>query len=183
MLPPQLREGVELTGLRYRGRTYDVSIGARTTTVRLTDGTPFTVHTPAGPRRLTGTLTLPTRRPDLTPTPNAARCRPVTATSEAPGLYAAAAVDGSPSTAWSPQGAAGTLTVDLGRAAGVTSVTPAWSDVAPAAYTVETSPDGRTWGPFRAGDVARKVRMTVTSDDPGKPAGVTELAVGTRSGP
>ncbi|AEN12156.1 MULTISPECIES: discoidin domain-containing protein [unclassified Streptomyces] len=177
-LPPQLREGVELTGLRYRGRTYDVSIGPRTTTVRLTDGEPFTVHTPAGPRRLAGTLTLPTRRPDLTPTSDAARCRPAAATSEAPGLYAAAAVDGSPATAWSPQGATGTLTVDLGRAVRVASVTPAWSDVAPASYTVETSPDGRTWRAFRAGDVARKVRMTVTSDDPEKPVGVTELAVG-----
>ncbi|WP_326699627.1 discoidin domain-containing protein [Streptomyces sp. NBC_01754] len=177
-LPPQLREGVELTGLRYRGRTYDVSIGARTTTVRLTDGAPFTVHTPAGPRLLTGTLTLPTRRPDLTPTPNAARCRPATATSETPGLYAAAAVDGSPATAWSPQGTAGTLTVDLGRAVRVTSVTPTWSDTAPATHTVETSPDGRTWRAFRTGDVARKVRLTVTSQDPGKPAGVSELVVG-----
>lgn len=179
LLPPQLSRGVELTGLRFRGSTYDVSLGARTTTVRLTDGAPFTVHTPAGPRRLTGTLTLPTRRPDLTPTPDAARCRPVTATSEAPGLYAAAAVDGSPTTAWSPQGATGTLTVDLGRVVRVAGVTPVWADTAPASHTVETSPDGRTWRPFRAGDAAREVRMTVTSDDPEKPTGVTGLTVGT----
>ncbi|AWL40386.1 MULTISPECIES: discoidin domain-containing protein [unclassified Streptomyces] len=178
LLPPQLSGGVELTGLRFRGSTYDVSLGARTTTVRLTDGAPFTVHTPAGPRRLTGTLTLPTRRPDLTPTPDAARCRPATATSEAPGLYAAAAVDGSPTTAWSPQGGTGTLTVDLGRVVRVAEITPAWADTAPASYTVETSPDGRTWRPFRAGETAREVRMTVTSDDPEKPAGVTELTVG-----
>ncbi|MFJ8883420.1 glycosyl hydrolase family 65 protein [Streptomyces sp. NPDC102402] len=179
LLPPQLREGVELTGLRYRGRTYDVAIGPRTTTVRLTDGEPFTVHTPAGPRRLSGTLVLPTRRPDLAPTADAARCRPVTATSEAPGLYAEAAVDGSPSTSWSPDGATGTLTVALRRVTRIASLTPRWADVPPASHTLETTADGRTWRPFRAGDTARKVRVTVRSADPEKPAGVAELTVGT----
>ncbi|MER5633007.1 discoidin domain-containing protein [Streptomyces nitrosporeus] len=182
LLPPQLGDGVELTGLRYRGRTYDVSIGARTTTVRLTAGDPFTVHTPAGPRRLADTLTLPTRRPDLAPTPDAARCRPATASSETPGLYAEAAVDGSPATAWAPAGGTGTLTVDLERRVRVTSLSPVWTDVAPASHTLETSPDGRTWRPFRAGDVARKVRVTVTSEDPEKPAGVTGLTAGTEEG-
>ncbi|GAA2935348.1 discoidin domain-containing protein [Kitasatospora cinereorecta] len=180
LLPPQLREGVELTGLRFRGRTYDISLGARSTTVRLTDGAPFTVHTPAGPRLLSTTLTLPTRRPDLTPTSDAARCRPVTATSETPGLYAAAAVDGSPSTAWSPDGATGSLTVDLRGAHRLASLTPRWTDVAPASHALETSLDGRTWRPFRAGDAARKVRVTVTSQDAEKPTGVTELTVGTQ---
>ncbi|MFE8007420.1 discoidin domain-containing protein [Streptomyces sp. NPDC057418] len=180
LLPPQLREGVELTGLRFRGRTYDISLGARSTTVRLTDGAPFTVHTPAGPRLLSTTLTLPTRRPDLTPTSDAARCRPATATSETPGLYAAAAVDGSPSTAWSPDGATGSLTVDLRGAHRLASLTPRWTDVAPASHALETSLDGRTWRPFRAGDAARKVRVTVTSQDAEKPTGVTELTVGTQ---
>lgn len=49
MLPPQLGSGVTLTGLRHRGRTYDLAIGPRTTTVRLTSGAPFTVHSPARP--------------------------------------------------------------------------------------------------------------------------------------
>lgn len=84
MLPPQLGSGVTLTGLRYRGRTYDLAIGPRTTMVRLISGDPFTVDSPAGPRTLSGTLTLPTRRPDLAATTDAARCRPVTATSESP---------------------------------------------------------------------------------------------------
>lgn len=180
LLPPQLREGVELTGLRFRGRTYDISIGARSTTVRLTDGAPFTVHTPAGPRLLSTTLTLPTRRPDLTPTSDAARCRAATATSESPGLYAEAAVDGSPSTAWSPDGATGTLTVDLRGVRRISSLTPRWTDVAPASHALETSLDGRTWQPFRTGHAARKVRVTVTSPDPEKPTGVTELTVGTQ---
>lgn len=177
LLPPQLREGVELTGLRYRGRTYDVAVGPRTTTVRLTDGTPFTVHTPAGPRRLSGTLTLPTRRPDLTPTPDAARCRPVTATSESPGLYAEAAVDGSPSTSWSPDGATGTLTVPLRRVTRIASITPRWTDTEPASHTLETSLDGRAWRPYEPGAAARQVRLTVRSADAEKPTGVTGLTV------
>ncbi|MFD8799467.1 discoidin domain-containing protein [Streptomyces atroolivaceus] len=177
LLPPQLREGVELTGLRYRGRTYDITIGPRTTSVRLTDGEPFTVHTPEGPRRLSGTLTLPTRRPDLTPTPDAARCRPATATSEAPGLYAEAAVDGSPSTSWSPDGATGTLTVTLRQVTRIASIAPRWADAAPASHTLETSLDGRTWRPYEPGDVARQVRLTVRSADAEKPTGVTALTV------
>ncbi|MFJ2641429.1 MULTISPECIES: discoidin domain-containing protein [unclassified Streptomyces] len=177
MLPPQLGSGVTLTGLRYRGRTYDLAIGPRTTTVRLTSGAPFTVHSPDGPRLLTGTLALPTRRPDLAATTDAARCRPATATSEAPGLYAAAAVDGSPATAWYPDGRTGALTVDLGRAAAVTSAEPEWTDTHPASYHLETSPDGTRWQPYRAGTVARLVRLTVTSDDAQKPAGVRELTI------
>ncbi|MFD5210334.1 discoidin domain-containing protein [Streptomyces anulatus] len=177
-LPPQLHEGVTLKGLRYRDATYEVGIGPRTTTVRLTSGAPFTVHTARGPRRLSSTLELPTRRPDLTPTADAARCRPVTATSEAPGLYAEAAVDGAPATSWSPDGAEGSLTVDLGaRPLRLASVTPAWSDTAPASYTVETSLDGRFWRPYLAGDTARKVRVTVRSEDPEKPVGLADLRV------
>ncbi|MFJ9502838.1 discoidin domain-containing protein [Streptomyces anulatus] len=177
-LPPQLHEGVTLKGLRYRDATYEVGIGPRTTTVRLTSGAPFTVHTARGPRRLSSTLELPTRRPDLTPTADAARCRPVTATSEAPGLYAEAAVDGAPATSWSPDGAEGSLTVDLGaKPLRLASVTPAWSDTAPASYTVETSLDGRFWRPYLAGDTARKVRVTVRSEDPEKPVGLADLRV------
>ncbi|MET9657628.1 glycosyl hydrolase family 65 protein [Streptomyces sp. NPDC006510] len=177
MLPPQLGSGVTLTGLRYRGRTYDLAIGPRTTTVRLASGAPFTVHSPAGPRLLTRTLTLPTRRPDLTPTTDAARCRPATATSEAPGLYAVAAVDGSPATAWSPDGATGALTVDLGRTGAVTSAEPEWTDVRPSSYHLETSPDGTRWQPYLTGAVARLVRLTVESEDAQKPAGIKELRI------
>ncbi|MEU9762788.1 glycosyl hydrolase family 65 protein [Streptomyces sp. NPDC047987] len=177
LLPPQLGRGVTLTGLRYRGRVFDIAIGPLTTTVRLTSGTPFTLHTPTGPRLLTGTLTLPTRRPDLAATPDAARCRPVTATSESPGLYAVAAVDGSPATSWSPDGATGSLTVDLGRAAPVTSVAPEWTDARSVPYRLETSVTGTGWRPYRPGATARLVRLTVTAPDPEKPSGVRELTV------
>ncbi|MFF4670491.1 glycosyl hydrolase family 65 protein [Streptomyces sp. NPDC001279] len=177
LLPPQLGRGVTLTGLRYRGRVFDVAIGPLTTTVRLTSGAPFTLHTPTGPRLLTSTLALPTRRPDLAATTDAARCRPVTATSESPGLYAVAAVDGSPATSWSPGGATGSLTVDLGRAAPVTSVHPEWTDARSVPYRLETSMTGTRWHPYHPGATARLVRLTVTAPDPGKPPGVRELTV------
>ncbi|MFI9628130.1 glycosyl hydrolase family 65 protein [Streptomyces sp. NPDC052042] len=177
LLPPQLGRGVTLTGLRYRGRVFDIAIGPLTTTVRLTSGAPFTLHTPTGPRLLTGTLTLPTRRPDLAATTDAARCRPVTASSEAPGLYAVAAVDGSPATSWSPHGATGSLTVDLGRAAPVTSVRPEWTDARSVPYRLETSVTGAGWRPYHPGATARLVRLTVTSPDSEKPVGVRELRV------
>ncbi|MFJ1545253.1 discoidin domain-containing protein [Streptomyces sp. NPDC088246] len=177
LLPPQLGKGVTLTGLRYRGRTYDIAIGPLTTTVRLISGAPFTVHTPTGPRLLAGTLALATRRPDLARTTDAARCRPATATSETRGLYAAAAVDGSPATSWSPDGATGALTVDLGRAAPVTSVEPEWTDARFSSYRLETSVNGTDWQPYRPGVTARQVRLTVTSKDAEKPVGVRELRV------
>lgn len=177
LLPPQLGKGVTLTGLRYRGRTYDIAIGPLTTTVRLISGAPFTVHTPTGPRLLTGTLALATRRPDLARTTDAARCRPATATSETRGLYAAAAVDGSPATSWSPDGATGALTVDLGRAAPVTSVEPEWTDARFSSYRLETSVNGTDWQPYRSGATARQVRLTVTSENAEKPVGVRELEV------
>ncbi|WP_327268394.1 discoidin domain-containing protein [Streptomyces sp. NBC_01218] len=176
-LPPHLRAGVTLKGLRYRGRTYDIALGPSRTAVRLVSGAPFTVHTPAGPRRLEGTLVLPTRRPDLAPTDDVARCRTVTASSEAPGLYAEAAVDGSPATAWSPDGTTGTLTVRLDRALRIGSVTPLWSAVPPAGHTVEISVDGRSWRPYHPGATAREVRVTVVGPDTAKGTGIAELKV------
>ncbi|MFF5564465.1 discoidin domain-containing protein [Streptomyces sp. NPDC012623] len=176
-LPPQLARGVTLRGLRWQGRTYDVAIGATETTVRLTSGAPFTVHTPRGDRLLTSTLTLPTRRPDLTPTDNAARCRPASATSQEPGLYASAAVDGSPATAWVPSDATATLTVDLGRPVRVASVTPRWTDPRPASYTIETSTDATHWQPLKPGAEAGGVRVTVHAPAGRQRAGISELTV------
>ncbi|WP_329063920.1 discoidin domain-containing protein [Streptomyces sp. NBC_01429] len=176
-LPPQLARGVTLRGLRWQGRTYDVAIGARETTVRLTAGDPFTVHTPSGAQLLTSTLTLPTRRPDLTPTDDAARCRPASATSEEPGLYASAAVDGSPATAWTPSDATAALTVDLGPTTRVASVTPRWTDPRPASYEIETSTDAAHWHPFKPGADARLVRVTVRAPEGRQRSGISELTV------
>ncbi|GAA3105428.1 discoidin domain-containing protein [Streptomyces rectiviolaceus] len=160
-LPPQLKKGVTLRGMKWRGRTYDIAIGPEKTTVRLTSGSPFAIDSPKG--RLTvgegAPAVLETRRPDLKPTKDLARCRPAEATSEDPGLYAAAAVDGNTVTAWSPTAGKSALTVDLGRTSQVAAVTPKWT-VKPAGHTVETSTDGRTWH-APGTEPVRYVRLTV----------------------
>ncbi|MEU6821088.1 discoidin domain-containing protein [Streptomyces atriruber] len=182
MLPPQLDRGVTLHGLAWQGRTYDIEIGARRTTVRLTDGAPMTLDTPQGQRTVTkdAPAVLDTRRPDLTPTTNAARCTTAKASSEQPGMYAGAAFDGNSATAWVPDGARGTLTTDLTKPVRVKKVTPTWSDTKPAAHSVELSLDGRTWHRADADDprLARYVRVTVRGEAGAKEhPGVAELTV------
>ncbi|MFE7116278.1 discoidin domain-containing protein [Streptomyces sp. NPDC057654] len=180
MLPPQLARGVTLRGQRWQGRTYDIALGAHRTTVTLTHGAPFEIETPQGTRsvRAGAPAVLETRRPDLAPTRNAARCRAASATSEQPGQYAAAALDGNPATAWVPDGANGTLTADLGRPVRLSAITPRWTVVHPESYEVRTSPDGRHWSGARRGTEAGAVRyiaVTVRSSDAKKPAGIVEL--------
>ncbi|MGP3774039.1 discoidin domain-containing protein [Streptomyces sp. SDT5-1] len=161
MLPPQLSTGVNVKGLQWRGRTYDVEIGPRTTRVRLTGGAPFAVDTPDGRRTVTGAgLTLPTRRPDLTPTTDLARCKDARATSEDPGQYAGAAVDGNPATTWHPAAPGASLTVDLGGARPVQRVRVTGAKE----YRIETSVDGGSWAPLEVGADARYVRLTETGE-------------------
>ncbi|WP_223281279.1 glycosyl hydrolase family 65 protein [Streptomyces antnestii] len=170
-LPPQLGRGVTLRGLTWRGRTYDIAIGPRRTTVRLTAGEPFPVVTPAGRATVDrGGLVLRTRRPDLEPTSDLARCRPAKATSEEPGLYAEAAVDGNPVTAWRPATAHASLTVDLGRSRPLSGVDVTGTR----AYAVTTSADGAHWRAFTPGRAARYVRLT---ENGAKPEPVKELRV------
>jgi hypothetical protein len=187
MLPPQLAAGVTLTGLQWRGRTFDVAIGARTTKVTLRSGRPFRVESPAGTQsvRSGSSLTLPTRRPDLTATDNLARCKPVTATSEEAGMYAEAAVDGSRATIWAPEDPSGTLTLDLGNATTISHVSVSWTDTMPASSSIETSVDGSTWTTASADSTgklsnpvrARYVRMNMTQASGAPTTGIRELAV------
>ncbi|GAA0594331.1 discoidin domain-containing protein [Streptomyces crystallinus] len=182
MLPPQLGRGVTLHSLTWQGRTYDIEIGAHRTTVRLTGGAPMTLDTPQGEQIVSRNVpaVLKTRRPDLTPTTNAARCTTATASSQQPGMYAGAAVDGNTATAWVPDGARGQLTTDLAKPVRVKKVTPTWTDTKPTAYTVDLSLDGRHWQRAAAGDVrlARYVRVTVQGDAGAKTRpGIAELTV------
>ncbi|KJY43417.1 haloacid dehalogenase [Streptomyces sp. NRRL B-1568] len=183
-LPPQLGRGITLRGLHWQGRTYDIELGAHDTTVRLTDGAPMTLDTPQGEKVVTKTApaVLKTRRPDLAPTDNLARCTAVTASSEEPGMYAAAAVDGNPATAWVPDGPNGELTTDLGKPVRVTKATPVWSGPAPASYDVELSVDGRHWREAVAGGSrpmsARYVRVVVHGEPTAKSrTGIAELTI------
>ncbi|MGY5125842.1 discoidin domain-containing protein [Streptomyces nigrescens] len=188
MLPPQLSEGVTLRALHWQGRTYDIAIGAHQTTVRLTAGAPMRIESPEGEKIVSrdAPAVLKTRRPDLAATSNAARCTSATATSEEPGLYAAAAVDGNSTTAWVPNSATGTLTVDLGRTTRVGQITPHWNKTRPKSYNVQVSRDGKHWSGtgYSGRTPARYVRVTVTGDRTpaadGKPKphpGISELTV------
>src|SRR3954469_5817376 len=184
MLPPQLAGGVTIRGLHWRGRTFDIKIGASTTTVTLRSGSAFTLESPAGTRTVSSSATIPTRRPDLTPTDDLARCRPTAASSEEPGMYAEAAVDGSAATFWAPTASSADLTVDLGTVTRVSSVTTTWTDTPPASSRILTSTDGTTWTPARVGSNgklngpvdARYVRVEVTSAGTTHP-GLRELDV------
>ncbi|KUJ69222.1 haloacid dehalogenase [Streptomyces albus subsp. albus] len=182
MLPPQLAQGVTLRGLRWQGRGYEIALGAHHTTVRLTSGEPFRIDTPQGEFVVSAhaPVVLKTRRPDLEPTDNVARCTAATASSEEPGMYAPAALDGNTTTAWVPDGVSGTLTADLGDARRISAVTPVWTAVRPVAYTVRTSVDGVHWTAppgARTTGLARYVRVTLRSADDTRRAGVAELTV------
>jgi hypothetical protein len=162
MLPPQLAGGVTVTGLRWQGRTFDVAIGPTSTRVTARGGGGFTVEDRDGAThavRSGGSVTLPTRRPDLAPTTDLARCAAATATSEDPGQYADAAVDGSVATAWAPapDAASASLTVDLGRVVKISRIVTRWNGSAPSGVTVAVSADGTTWT-----TVKRKADGTLT---------------------
>jgi hypothetical protein len=184
MLPPQLSGGVTLKGLHWHGRTFDVQIGADTTTVTLRSGSAFALQTPAGTQTVSGSATLRTRRPDRTPTDNLARCRPATASSEEAGEYAEAAVDGSVATVWSPTASPASLSVDLGKATLVSSVVATWTDTKRTSTRVLTSTDGTAWteqrvnasGKLQTPVSARFVRVEVTSSATPLP-GLRELEV------
>jgi trehalose/maltose hydrolase-like predicted phosphorylase len=184
MLPPQLSGGVTLKGLHWHGRTFDVQIGGSTTTVTLRSGGSFTLETPAGTQTVSSSATIPTRRPDLAPTADLARCRPATASSEEAGQYAEAAVDGSVATVWSPTTSPASLTVDLGKSTLVSSVLATWSDTKRTTTRILTSTDGTAWteqrvnasGKLQTPVDARFVRVEVTSSASPLP-GLRELEV------
>jgi trehalose/maltose hydrolase-like predicted phosphorylase len=192
MLPPQLAGGVTLKGLHWRGRTFDIQLGGTNTTVTLRDGPAFPVEGPdETTRTVSGSLTLPTRRPDLTPTTNLARCHSATATAEEPGLYAEAAIDGSTATIWAPPApsppsttSTADLTVDLGKRVQITSIVPHFTDARPTSYKILTSADGKRFtevspdastGTLPSAVQARYVRVNFTRGT--ERAGVRELEV------
>jgi trehalose/maltose hydrolase-like predicted phosphorylase len=131
-LTSQLR-GVVLRGLAWHGTRFTVAVGQATTTVSVQSGAPLPV-TAVGPTRTVapgGTLTVRTRRPDLTPTTDLARCQPATASSAQPGADPLAAVDGSPATDWQPRQVTASLDVPLAHEAVIRSATLQWGQQYP----------------------------------------------------
>ena len=159
--------GVVLHNLTWRGRTFTLSIGARRTTLTLAGGGPLPVSTPQGPRTVSvgHSSSIPTARPDLTPTGDSVRCQTAASSSAQPGAPALAAVDGSPATDWQPVSVPATLTTStrageptLGRAVVVwgglwpaqpkPNVHPRPRPVRtlrPAAYMLQVSANGKRW--------------------------------------
>jgi trehalose/maltose hydrolase-like predicted phosphorylase len=145
-LPSQLA-GITLRNLAWQGRTFTVHIGPRETTVTLNAGAPLPVITPGGLKtvQLGAAVILPTRRPDLLPTDDLARCRPIIASSSLPGSPAIAAVDGSPSTSWVAAKPQATLTVKLATLTVLGKIKVVRGSSDPFPYSVEASSDGIQW--------------------------------------
>jgi hypothetical protein len=164
MLPAQLSGGLRLTGLRWHGRVFDVALGRTNTTVTLRSGAAVPVETPAGTRTLSpgAPVTLPTRTAGPT-AENLARCRPAVASDADPSAPAAAAVDGSPVTAWTSDAdpaTPSTLTVRLAGASPIAHATVTWQDARPLApYRLQA----RSAGAWRTVALVRAVEGEVDS--------------------
>jgi trehalose/maltose hydrolase-like predicted phosphorylase len=149
-LPPQL-PGVDLTGLKWQGRVFDLTVGQKTTELHLVSGTALPVTVADGSVRTVrpgATLTIPTRQTNQSATTDLARCRTVGASSADPSYPAVGAVDGTGSVGWSSaSGATGPqwIEVDLGKTYHVSRVTLDWGSAYAKGYQVQTSTDGETW--------------------------------------
>ncbi|MGZ4665036.1 MAG: discoidin domain-containing protein [Frankiaceae bacterium] len=182
MLPPQLGRGVTLKGLHWQGRTFDITIGPHDTTVSQQAGSPLPVESPQGTQLVsTGhPLSVKTRRPDLVPTPDVARCKPAQASSQEAGMLPEAAIDGSLATIWAPAPTetSGSLRVDLGKPYLISRISPHWADVPPSTYQIVTSADAANWTPVPSagpdGTLAQPVTARYIRVDLTRPAGTDQ---------
>jgi hypothetical protein len=145
-LPPQLA-GITLRNMVWQGRTFTLHIGPKETSVTLNSGAPLPVLTPGGSKTAQAgvALIIPTRRSDLQPTDNLARCRQITATSSLPGSPAVAAVDGSPATAWVAAEPRVALTVNLAHPVVLGEIKVLRGSGESFPYSVQASLDGAHW--------------------------------------
>jgi trehalose/maltose hydrolase-like predicted phosphorylase len=125
--------GVVLHGLAWHGSRFTVSIGAKDTRVSLDSGAPVPVRIAGNTETVAAgvPMSVPTRRPDLAPTSDLARCRPATASSAQAGADPLSAVDGSPATFWQPTQIGSALTVSLAQPRTISSATLDWGRVWP----------------------------------------------------
>jgi hypothetical protein len=158
--------GVVLHRIAWQGRRFTVSVGTAATTVTLDSGPAMDIAVRGKNHPLLAghPLTVRTRRPDLTSTPDAVRCARVRASSAQRGDPPLAAVDGSPATGWQPSSVPSRLTASLVQARSVSHATLRWGQMwppapapnvppppgpvhtlRPSAYDLLVSADGRTW--------------------------------------
>jgi hypothetical protein len=143
-LPPELR-GLDLTGLKWHGRVFDLRIRTSSTTLRLVSGAPLPVRVAGRSiQEVAASLRVPTRQPAAVPTTDLARCAKVSASSTNPSYPAVAAVDGSNGTWWQAKAPGATLTVDLGHLAQVSEI-DVYAPYAITSYKLEVSTDGTQW--------------------------------------
>jgi hypothetical protein len=145
-LPPQLA-GITLRNMVWQGRTFTLHIGPKETRIFLNSGPPLPLDTPAGAKTAQPgiPLSIPTRRSDLQPTDNLARCRPVSASSALPGSPAVAAVDGIPATAWVAADPHAEFTMQLAASTTVSSVLVSRGSRNRSPYSVQVSTDRAHW--------------------------------------
>lgn len=149
-LPPQL-PGVDLTGLKWQGRVFDLTVGQKTTELHLTSGPALPVTVADGSVRSVkpgSTLTIPTRQTNQSATTDIARCQTVSASSADPSHPAVGAVDGTGSVGWSSANTATGpqwLEVDLGKSYDVNQVTLDWGAAFAKGYQIQTSANGKSW--------------------------------------
>ncbi|MFE9575153.1 discoidin domain-containing protein [Nocardia sp. NPDC006044] len=188
ILPPDLASGVDIRGVHWQGRVFNAELGPEETTIVLKSGAPMRVQTANGAQMVSRDhpLIVQTRRPDRSSTDNLARCKLVTSSSDESGRYAAAAVDGSGATAWTPTNNEGSLTVDLGGPTEVARIHPSWSGALPTEWAIKTSADNRTWttvsvdpatGALPSAVVARFVRLVIVATEANSHPGISELEV------
>ena len=105
------------------------------------------------------------------------------ATSEEPGFYAEAAVDGNRATVWAPDAAQGSLTADLGRPTRIARIDVAWTEPPPASFKILVSADGGSWTAVDAAFAfphpieARYVRVDVAAAGGDRRTGLREMTV------
>lgn len=138
-LPPQLAGGITVHGVHWHGRTLDVRLGRRTSTVSLAAGAPMTldVRGRAYPLATGSPVNVRTARPDLRRNGDLALCRPTRATSADPSYPAVGAVDGEKVTGWMPRGHDGRLVVRLGHRTRTRRGTLTWTGKGQGAFRLQ----------------------------------------------
>jgi trehalose/maltose hydrolase-like predicted phosphorylase len=162
-LPPQLPGGISIKGLQYQGRTVNLDIRPRTTTLTLVSGKALTISSPAGVQTLSigRTATLATARPDLDPTDNLARCQAASATSSEAVNLPAAAVDGN-TTTWTGASTRSSYTVTLAQTARIGHTDVTWGPTRPASYTADVRTPSGGWQQVASGSVPSAGNLDAT---------------------
>jgi trehalose/maltose hydrolase-like predicted phosphorylase len=194
-LPPQL-SGITLRNMAWQGRIFTIQIGPKTTNVTLVSGSALPVETKDGKKIVQSgkVLILPTRRPDLQPTGDLARCQSIAASSSLAANPPVGAIDGIPATAWTAAEPKAALTVTLASPTWLRKITVHRGSPGLFSYSVEASLDGLQWktigaAPAKSAGIdeftatqmrAKFVRLKFQGDKGADAPSITEFSVMTK---